>query len=359
MKERGLVTKPTKNITGEGMISIVEKRRALVAGGAGFLGSHLCDALLDDGLEVVAVDNFMSGSAANLHRALQHAGFSLIDADLSRPLPASVSDQRFDEIYNLACPASPPIYQRDPEHTLLTSVLGTLQLLQLAERTGAKFLLTSTSEIYGEPLEHPQRETYRGNVNPVGPRACYDEGKRAAETLSFDFERMGRVPVRVVRIFNTYGPRLAPDDGRVVSNLIKQILQGGKLTIYGTGHQTRSFCFVSDMIAGLIAMMRHDGEQPGPINLGNPEEVSVLELAETIARLTDRKLALEFMPLPCDDPHRRRPDISLAASVLGWRPTICLDEGLLETIRWFEEAGSLAEPDTAKSQEVAALEIAK
>lgn len=342
------------------MTSISNSRRAVVAGGAGFLGSHLCDALLNDGLEVVAVDNFMSGSPANLRNAMQHPAFSLVKADVSEPLPASVSDQHFDEIYNLACPASPPIYQRDPEHTLLTSVLGTHQLLQLAERTSARFLLTSTSEIYGEPLEHPQRETYRGNVNPVGPRACYDEGKRAAETLSFDFERMGRVPVRVVRIFNTYGPRLAPDDGRVVSNLIKQILEGGKLTIYGTGDQTRSFCFVSDMIAGLIAMMRHDGEQPGPINLGNPQEVSILDLAQRISRLTGRPIALEFMPLPCDDPHRRRPDISLAGSALGWRPTISLDEGLSKTIRWFEEQASrIVEPDQIDSQKVAALEIAK
>ncbi|MEJ5976717.1 UDP-glucuronic acid decarboxylase family protein [Novosphingobium sp. PS1R-30] len=333
------------------MTAILRKGRALVAGGAGFLGSHLCEALLEQGMEVICVDNFMSGHLANLEGALTHPKFSYLEADVSAPLPAEVMERHFDEIYNLACPASPPIYQRDPEHTLLTSVLGTHQLLQLAERTGARFLLTSTSEIYGEPLEHPQRETYRGNVNPIGPRACYDEGKRAAETLAFDFERMGRVQVRVVRIFNTYGPRLAPDDGRVVSNLIKQIQGGGSLTIYGDGLQTRSFCFVADMIAGLITMMRYEGEQPGPINLGNPEEVSILELAQRISQLTGVPIDLEFLPRPCDDPHRRRPDITKAKTVLGWQPTVSLDQGLASTISWFK-TGSDADPLVTSGLEV-------
>jgi UDP-glucuronate decarboxylase len=304
-------------------------------------------------MHVLCVDNFMSGYASNLRNAIDHPNFSYIEADVSRSLPSRVMDAQFDEIYNLACPASPPVYQRDPEHTLLTSILGTHQLLQLAERTGARFLLTSTSEIYGEPLEHPQHESYRGNVNPIGPRACYDEGKRAAETLAFDFERMGRAQVRVVRIFNTYGPRLAPEDGRVVSNLIKQIQAGERLTIYGDGLQTRSFCFVADMIAGLIAMMRHDGTQPGPINLGNPEEISVLELADRIACLTEMPLQLEFQALPRDDPQRRRPDISAAARVLGWTPNVSLNEGLRATIDWFALG-----TDMPVAAEVAKLEAA-
>lgn len=309
--------------------------RALVAGGAGFLGSHLCEFLVTQGREVVCIDNFMTGHLINLDGVLAHPRFSFLNVDISRPLPEALMSARFDEIYNLACPASPPVYQRDPEHTLLTSVLGTHHLLQLAERTGARFLLTSTSEIYGEPLEHPQRETYRGNVNPIGPRACYDEGKRAAETLAFDYERMGRVQVRVVRIFNTYGPRLAPDDGRVVSNLIKQISSGDDMTIYGDGTQTRSFCFVDDMIAGLVTLMAYEGEQPGPVNLGNPEEVTILELAQRICQLVGKQVTFDFEPLPIDDPQRRRPDIARAKSVLGWAPTVSLDAGLTATIDWF------------------------
>ena len=242
-----------------------------------------------------------------------------------------------DEIYNLACAASLPTYQLDPEHTLLTSVLGTRQLLRLAERTGARFLLTSTSEIYGDPLEHPQRESYRGNVNPIGPRACYDEGKRAAETLAFDYERTGRATVRVARIFNTYGPRLNPEDGRVVSNLIVQALTGQAMTVYGHGQQTRSFCYVDDLIAGRGALIRHGGAQPRPVNHGNPHEVTVLELASRVARLTGRTSTIVHLELPVDDPQRRRPDITRARNVLGWQPTVPLDRGLRATIDWFAD----------------------
>ena len=322
---------------GQRIECLARRGRALVAGGAGFLGSHLCEALISEGMEVICVDNFMSGNLANLSNIIGHPCLTVLEADVCNPLPYAITSSSFTEIYNLACPASPPVYQRDPEHTVLTNVLGTHSLLKLAERSGARFLLTSTSEIYGEPLEHPQRETYRGNVNPTGPRACYDEGKRVAETLAFDFERMGRVSVRVARIFNTYGPRLDPEDGRVVSNLIRQVLAGGGLTIYGDGQQTRSFCFVDDLIAGLLALMRYEGEQPGPVNLGNPEEITVLELGERICRLLGRDADFRFLPLPCDDPHRRRPDISKAASFLDWRPTISLDDGLAETIAWFED----------------------
>jgi nucleoside-diphosphate-sugar epimerase len=310
-------------------------RRALVAGGAGFLGSHLCDALIADGYEVVCLDSLLTGNLDNLAGLRLHPNFTFVKADVVDPLPARIAKGRFDEIFNLACAASPPAYQRDPEHTLLTSVLGTRHLLQLAERTGARFLLTSTSEIYGEPLEHPQRESYRGNVNPIGPRACYDEGKRAAETLAFDYERAGRATVRVARIFNTYGPRLDPRDGRVVSNLVVQALAGDPLTIYGGGLQTRSFCYVDDLIAGLIALMRHDGTQPGPINLGNPQEITVLELARRVAQLTGTEVEIAHCPLPTDDPQRRRPDIAVARRVLDWQPDTPLDEGLAATIAWF------------------------
>lgn len=312
-----------------------DQRRALVAGGAGFLGSHLCDALIADGYEVVCLDSLVTGSLDNLTGLLLHPAFTFIHHDIVAPLPAAVAEGRFAEVYNLACAASPPAYQRDPEHTLLTSVLGTRHLLQLAERTGARFLLTSTSEIYGEPLEHPQRESYRGNVNPIGPRACYDEGKRAAETLAFDYDRAGRASVRVARIFNTYGPRLDPLDGRVVSNLIVQALAGDPLTIYGGGAQTRSFCYVDDLIGGLLALMRYDGAQPGPINLGNPEEITVLELAGHVARLTGTVVEIAHRPLPADDPQRRRPEIAMAAKVLDWRPDTSLEEGLSATIAWF------------------------
>ena len=311
------------------------QRRALVAGGAGFLGSHLCDRLLADGMEVVALDNLQTGSRANLAGCLGNARFRFVEADITDPLPRGLAAERFDEVYNLACAASPPAYQADPEHTLMTSVVGTRQLLRLAEACGARFLLTSTSEIYGDPLEHPQAETYRGNVNPVGPRACYDEGKRAAETLAMDFDRRGRVAVRIARIFNTYGPRLSADDGRVVSNMIVQALAGQPLTVYGDGAQTRSFCFVHDLVDGLVRLMRSNGVQPGPINLGNPYEITVLELARRIDAMVGGAGVVARMPLPVDDPQRRRPDIAKAQAVLGWAPSTPLDTGLAATIAWF------------------------
>ena len=311
------------------------QRRALVAGGAGFLGSHLCEALLAQGMAVVCLDNLQTGARANILPYLGHPAFLFVEADVTAPLPRIVTADRFDEIYNLACPASPPAYQADPEHTLLTSVLGTLHLLRAAERTGARLLLASTSEIYGDPLEHPQHEDYRGNVSSTGPRACYDEGKRAAETLAFDFERAGRASVRVARIFNTYGPRLGAQDGRVVSNLIVQALSGEPMTIYGRGDQTRSFCYVDDLVAGLIALMRYNGAQPGPVNLGNPGEVTMLDLARRVAALTGRDDAPVHLPLPIDDPRRRCPDIGRAGTVLGWRPGTSLADGLVATVAWF------------------------
>ena len=314
--------------------------RVLVAGGAGFLGSHLCERLLEQGCKVTALDNFQTGSADNLEVAQRSANFDLIEHDIVEPLPARLRTRRYDRVYNLACAASPPLYQMDPEHTLLTSVLGTRHLLQLCEAQGARFLLTSTSEIYGDPEVHPQPESYRGAVNCTGPRACYDEGKRAAETLSFDYDRLGRATVRVARIFNTYGPRLSADDGRVVSNLVSQALAGEELTVFGDGSQTRSFCYVDDMISGLIALMEHEGEQPGPINLGNPTELTVSQLVEVVLEMTQARSRVVHRPLPVDDPKRRRPDIGKAAAVLGWSPQTPLETGLQSTIAWFKaEAG--------------------
>ena len=314
--------------------------RILVAGGAGFLGSHLCDRLLGDGAQVVCVDSLLTGSLGNLEGAMRRPGFEFIKADIVEPLPAKLAEGRFDRIYNLACAASPPLYQADPEHTLLTSVLGMRNLLQLAERTGARVLQASTSEIYGDPHVHPQPESYWGHVNSTGPRACYDEGKRCAETLAFDFDRAGRGQVRVARIFNTYGPRLSAADGRVVSNLVSQALAGDDITVFGDGSQTRSFCYVDDLIGGLIALMEHDGPQPGPINLGNPTELTILELVELVLALTGSFSAVVHRPLPTDDPKRRRPDISKAAAVLGWRPTTSIELGLKATIGWFDEMGT-------------------
>nr|WP_315051242.1 GDP-mannose 4,6-dehydratase [uncultured Brevundimonas sp.] len=317
-------------------------RTILVAGGAGFLGSHLCDRLLDEGHTVVCLDNLLTGDMANLEQARKHPNFEFVHHDIVEPLPASLTSREFDEIYNLACAASPPLYQADPEHTMLTSVMGTLHLLRLAERTNARFLLTSTSEIYGDPEVHPQPETYRGNVNPTGPRACYDEGKRAAETLSFDYDRMGKAVVRVCRIFNTYGPRLSAADGRVVSNVVSQALSERDITVFGDGSQTRSFCYVDDMVGGLMALMAYEGAQPGPINLGNPVELTVNELVETVLTLTGSRSQVVRRPLPIDDPRRRRPDIDKAAEVLDWRPATPLEEGLRRTARWFDaEAGHL------------------
>ena len=319
------------------MTGSAQGQRILVAGGAGFLGSHLCDRLLADGAQVVCVDNLLTGDLGNLRQAMTRPGFQFIEADVIDPIPGRVARQKFDRIYNLACAASPPLYQADPEHTLLTSVLGTRNLLALAERHGARFLLTSTSEIYGDPHVHPQPETYLGNVNCTGPRACYDEGKRCAETLTFDYDRAGRGQVRVARIFNTYGPRLSSADGRVVSNLISQALNEEEITVYGDGNQTRSFCYVDDLVTGLIALMEHDGSQPGPVNLGNPTELTVSELVTVILSLTGSSSPIVHQPLPIDDPKRRRPDISKADAVLGWRPNVALEDGLRATIAWFDE----------------------
>lgn len=313
-----------------------KNRLVLVAGGAGFLGSHLCDSLLAEGSRVVCLDNFRTGRRQNLRHLERDSRFDLVEADVI-DLPARLRGSRahFDAIFNLACAASPPHYQADPEHTLLTSVVGTHGLLTLAEKAGARFLLASTSEVYGDPEVHPQSESYWGHVNPTGPRACYDEGKRAAETLTFDFERAGRADVRVARIFNTYGPRMRADDGRVVSNVICQALAGEDITVYGDGRQTRSFCYVSDLIDGLMRLMDFEGTPPGPVNLGNPAELSVGDLVERVLALTGSRSAVVARPLPVDDPRRRRPDISRAAKLLGWTPRMPLDMGLKATITWF------------------------
>lgn len=326
-----------------------EGLRVLVAGGAGFLGSHLCDRLLADGAEVVCVDNLLTGDLGNLRHAMNRSGFQFVEADVIEPLPERVARQRFDRIYNLACAASPPLYQADPEHTLLTSVIGTRNLLALAERHGARFLLSSTSEVYGDPHVHPQPENYWGNVNCTGPRACYDEGKRCAETLAFDFDRAGRGHIRVARIFNTYGPRLSSADGRVVSNLVSQALGDEDITVFGDGSQTRSFCYVDDLISGLIALMEHDGIQPGPINLGNPTELTVNELVDVVLELTGSSSPVVHRPLPTDDPKRRRPDIGKADAVLGWRPTVALGDGLRATIAWFDEERAISAPRTSNA----------
>ncbi len=308
----------------------------LVAGGAGFLGSHLCDRLLADGHRVLCLDNLQTGALANLEGAMRRSRFEFVRHDIIDPPPPRLTERRFDRIYNLACAASPPQYQEDPEHTLLTCVLGVRNLLRLAEQSRSRFLLTSTSEVYGDPEVHPQRESYRGNVNFIGPRACYDEGKRAAETLSFDYDRAGRVEARVARVFNTYGPRLSAADGRVVSNVVSRALAEEAVTIYGDGAQTRSFCYVDDLIGGLVALMEHEGPQPGPVNLGNPVELSVRTLVDVVLQLTGAASQVTYGPLPVDDPRRRRPDITRAAEVLGWRPTTALEDGLRRTIDWFD-----------------------
>jgi nucleoside-diphosphate-sugar epimerase/spore maturation protein CgeB len=319
------------------MKTVTDRKSVLVAGGAGFLGSHLCDRLLADGHHVVCLDNLQTGDLSNLEQAMKKPDFEFVRHDVVDPLPARLTERRFDRIYDLACAASPPQYQADPEHTMLTCVLGVTHLLQLAQKSGARFLLTSTSEVYGDPEVHPQPETYRGNVNPIGPRACYDEGKRAAETLTFDYDRAGRGEVRVARIFNTYGPRLSAADGRVVSNVISQALADRPITVFGDGSQTRSFCYVDDLIGGLVALMEHDGPQPGPINLGNPAEMTVSNLVEVVLDLTGSASEVTHRPLPIDDPRRRRPDIARAAEVLGWEPSTPLEEGLRRTIDWFDD----------------------
>ena len=308
-------------------------QRVLVTGGAGFVGSHLCDRLLADGAEVLCVDNFYSSTRTNIHHLLDNPRFEFLRHDITFPLFVEV-----DEIYHLACPASPVHYQRDPVQTTKTSVLGSINMLGLAKRTGSKILLTSTSEVYGDPTEHPQSEEYWGNVNPIGVRSCYDEGKRCAETLFFDYRRQHDMATKVVRLFNTYGPRMKPDDGRVVSNFVSQALEGEDITIYGDGTQTRSFCYISDIVEALVAMMATDDDVTGPINLGTPEEISVRELADRVIQLTKTNSVVKHLGLPQDDPMRRRPDITKAMAELQWKPEVPLDVGLPSTIRWFQEA---------------------
>ncbi|MHA6720600.1 NAD-dependent epimerase/dehydratase family protein [Sphingomonas sp. RS6] len=328
----------------------------LVAGGAGFIGSHLCAALLDRGDRVLCIDNLQTSNLSNLRTLEGRPGFEFVEADIVNPLPVAITERtrRFTRIYNLACAASPPQYQADPEHTMLTNVVGTDQLLRLAAAAGARFLLSSTSEVYGDPEVHPQREEYRGWVSCTGPRACYDEGKRAAEALAFDFQRMHRAEVRVARIFNTYGPHMHFDDGRVVSNLIVQALSGKPLTVYGDGSQTRSFCYVSDLVAGLIALMDSDRAGAEPVNLGNPVELTVGDLAERIAALVEDRPAIEYRPLPTDDPRRRKPDIGRATDLLGWQPHVPLAEGLAQTFAWFAREMGVGPADSHRLMEVAA-----
>ncbi len=309
----------------------VLKKRILVTGGAGFLGSHLCERLLADGHDVVAVDNYFTGRRDNIAHLLDRTSFEVIRHDVTFPLYVEV-----DEIYNLACPASPVHYQFDPVQTAKVSVVGAINMLGLAKRVKAKVLQASTSEVYGDPTVHPQTEDYRGNVNPIGPRACYDEGKRCAETLFFDYRRQHNLRIKVVRIFNTYGPRMHPNDGRVVSNFIVQALRGEDITIFGDGTQTRAFCYVDDMIEGFVRMMATPDEITGPINLGNPIELPMRELAERIIALTGSCSRLVNRPLPVDDPVQRCPNITMARETLGWLPTVQLDEGLSRTIAYFE-----------------------
>ena len=312
----------------------IAKGRALVTGGAGFIGSHLCERLLDDGYDVLCVDNYYSSTKDNIAHLRPNPRFEVLRHDITFPLYVEV-----DEIYHLACPASPIHYQRDPVQTTKTAVHGSINMLGLAKRTGAKILLTSTSEVYGDPLVHPQTEDYWGNVNPIGPRACYDEGKRAAETLFFDYNRQHGLRIKVVRLFNTYGPRMHPHDGRVVSNFVVGALTGQPLTIYGEGQQTRSFCYVDDLIDGLVAMMASPDDVTGPINLGNPGEFTIAELAAEVLRQVGTDPGITYHPLPTDDPVRRQPDITRAKTILGWQPTVPLAEGLTRTIDYFR--GSL------------------
>ena len=308
-------------------------KRILVTGGAGFIGSHLCDRLVDAGQDVICVDNFFTSQMSNVEHLLGRRNFELIRHDVTHPLFLEV-----DEIYNFACPAAPGHYQHNPIKTIKTSVMGAIHMLGLAKRVKAKILHASTSEVYGDPTpeHHPQPETYRGNVNPIGPRACYDEGKRAAETLMFDYRRQNNVNIRVVRIFNTYGPRMHPFDGRVVSNFIRQALAGEDITIYGDGSQSRSFCYVDDLIDGVLKMMDAPDDFPGPVNLGNPDEFTIRELAERVIELTgSSSRVVQARPLPEDDPLHRQPDIALARDKLGWEPKVALREGLKRTIDWF------------------------
>jgi len=306
-------------------------KRILVTGGAGFLGSHLCERLVDAGHDVVCLDNFFTSQKTNVASLLGRPNFDLIRHDITMPIHLEV-----DQIYNLACPAAPGHYQFNPIKTIKTSVLGAIHVLGMAKRCRAKVLQASTSEVYGDPEVHPQAETYRGNVNPLGPRACYDEGKRAAETLFMDYYRMHKVNIRIVRIFNTYGPRMHPFDGRVVSNFIRQAMRGEDITIFGDGSQTRSFCYRDDLVEGMIRMMDGSDDFIGPVNLGNPTEFTVKELAEMVVQLTGATSKIVYLPLPEDDPVRRRPDITLAREKLSWEPRIALRDGLKRTIEWFQ-----------------------
>ncbi len=312
------------------MARTLGSRCILVTGGAGFIGSHLCDRLLGDGNEVLCVDNFYTGSRHNVHHLLPNSRFELMRHDVCFPLYVEV-----DQIYNLACPASPIHYQFDPVQTTKTSVHGAINVLGLAKRVKASILQASTSEIYGDPAVHPQTEEYWGNVNPIGPRSCYDEGKRCAETLFFDYRRQHNMMVKVARIFNTYGPRMHPNDGRVVSNFIVQALQNQDITLYGDGSQTRSFCYVDDLVDGLIRLMATPKEITGPVNLGNPDEISVRDLAEMIIELTDSSSRITHKALPADDPRQRRPDVSKANELCAWKPTVSLRDGLVKTISYF------------------------
>jgi len=312
--------------------------RVAVTGGAGFIGSHLCRRLLDEGYDVLCIDNFYSSTRDNVIDLLGHPKFELLRHDITFPLYVEV-----DQIYHLACPASPIHYQRDPVQTTKTSVMGSINMLGLAKRTKSRILLTSTSEVYGDPLEHPQKESYWGNVNPIGTRSCYDEGKRCAETLFFDYWRQHRTPVKVARLFNTYGPRMHPQDGRVVSNFIMQALAGQPITIYGDGSQTRSFCYIDDIIDGLRLLMDAPVDLTGPVNLGNPVEFTIKDLADRVRDLTGSSSRLVFRPLPSDDPARRRPDISAAIDSLGWSPQVELAAGLAATVAYFEKLVTTAE----------------
>jgi UDP-glucuronate decarboxylase len=316
-----------------------ESKRIVVTGGAGFLGSHLCDRLLDQGHEVLCVDNFFTGRKSNIAHLLSNQRFELIRHDVTFPLYLEV-----DEIYNLACPASPVHYQHDPVQTTKTSVHGAINMLGLAKRVNAKILQASTSEVYGDPEIHPQPESYWGMVNPIGIRSCYDEGKRCAETLFFDYLRQHKLRIKVARIFNTYGPRMHPNDGRVVSNFIVQALENQPITMFGDGTQTRSFCYVEDLVDGLVRMMESSDDVTGPINLGNPDEFTILELAQEVIRQTKSSSDIEFMPLPSDDPRQRQPLIDKAKDVLSWNPKVPLAEGIEKTIDYFKEILSVASP---------------
>jgi UDP-glucuronate decarboxylase len=319
----------------------VTTKRILITGGAGFLGSHLCDRLMADGNDVLCVDNYFTGRKDNIARHLGNPRFEALRHDVCFPLYVEV-----DEIYNLACPASPIHYQFDPVQTTKTSVVGAINMLGLAKRVKAKVFQASTSEIYGDPLVHPQTEEYRGNVNTLGPRACYDEGKRCAETLFFDYHRQHKVKIKVARIFNTYGPRMHPNDGRVVSNFIIQALKGEAITLFGDGSQTRAFCYVDDLIEGFVRLMATPDGVTGPVNLGNPVEMTVRQLAERIVELTGSPSKIEYRPLPVDDPTQRCPDISLAKKMLGWEPKVALDAGLQRTIDYFDQLLREAADDT-------------